>query len=90
MYQEISLNKTLKIDSDELLKFNPEVNNSLSGFINSRLGFRKGDELKKLKKTKAASLDDETSSGKSFVSNIADTTAAPETCLLYTSPSPRD
>ena len=70
--------------TDELLRFNPEVNNSLSGFINSRLGFRKGDELKKLKKTKAASLDDETSSGKSFVSNIADTTAAPETATAKT------
>ena len=70
--------------TDELLKFNPEVNNSLSGFINSRLAFRKGDELKKLKKTKAASIDDETSSGKSFVSNIADTTVAPETATTKT------
>jgi len=44
--------------ADELIKFNPEVNNSLSGFINSRLGFRKGDVLKEIKKDKSQSLED--------------------------------
>ena len=32
--------------TDELIKFNPEINNSLSGYINSLMGFRKGDTLK--------------------------------------------
>ena len=43
--------------ADELIKFNPEVNNSLSGFINSRLAFRKGDVLKEFKKDKTESLE---------------------------------
>ena len=33
-----------------IMRFNPEENNSLIGFINSQLGFRKGDVLKKYKK----------------------------------------
>jgi hypothetical protein len=36
--------------SDVLLRFNPEKNDSLIGFINSQLGFRKGDVLNKYKK----------------------------------------
>jgi hypothetical protein len=33
-----------------IMRFNPEENNSLIGFINSQLDFRKGDVLKKYKK----------------------------------------
>jgi hypothetical protein len=36
--------------SDVLLRFNPEKNDSLIGFINSQLRFRKGDVLNKYKK----------------------------------------
>ena len=33
-----------------IMRFNPEENNSLIGFINSQLAFRKGDVLNKYKK----------------------------------------
>ena len=35
-----------------LMRFNPEINNSLIGFINSQLRFRKGDALKNLERVK--------------------------------------
>jgi hypothetical protein len=40
-----------------LMRFNPEINNSLIGFINSQLRFRKGDALKKLRKSKTENID---------------------------------
>ena len=40
-----------------LMRFNPEINNSLIGFINSQLRFRKGDALKKLRKSKTEDID---------------------------------
>ena len=39
------------------MRFNPEINNSLIGFINSQLRFRKGDALKKLRKSKTENID---------------------------------
>jgi len=40
-----------------LMRFNPEINNSLIGFINSQLFFRKGDALIKLRKGKTENID---------------------------------
>ena len=40
-----------------LMRFNPEINNSLIGFINSQLRFRKGDAFKKLRKSKTEDID---------------------------------
>jgi len=65
--------------TDELIKFNPEINNSLSGYINSLMGFRKGDTLKAFKKEETASLDKiQDATGKAIAGNIADTAAEVE------------
>ena len=43
--------------TDILLKFDPTKNNSLIGYINSLLSYKKGDLLKKLKKQQTKSID---------------------------------
>ena len=43
--------------TDLLLKFDPTKNNSLIGYINSQLSYKKGDLLKKLKKQQTKSID---------------------------------
>ena len=43
--------------TETLMRFNPEKNNSLIGFINGQLRFRKGDVLKSYKENLTASLD---------------------------------
>ena len=43
--------------TETLMRFNPEKNNSLIGFINGQLRFRKGDVLKSYKANLTASLD---------------------------------
>ena len=61
-----------------LMRFNPEINNSLSGWINNQMGFRKGDALIKGKENLADSLDKLRPDGSKIISEPVDTAVLPD------------
>jgi len=56
-----------------LMRFNPEINNSLSGWINKQMGFRKGDALIKGKENQSDSLDKLRPDGSKIINEPVDT-----------------
>ena len=57
-----------------LMRFNPEINDSLSGWINNQINFRKGDVLKKYKKevgTVSADVGFKTDTGEDLIRQVA-------------------
>ena len=70
------------------MRFNPEVNNSLSGWINKQMGFRKGDALIKGKENQSDSLDKVRPDGSKIISEPVDTSNLQDDNMDDTDPIP--